>query len=76
VSGIGSVTFNLIEKQTRNILATRNIELTENLTLISHDEFQKTNITPAICSLEAIVNGEYKEKPIKVLALIVTMDPK
>ncbi len=71
VEGKGLATFYLVEKQTGERLATISSDLTEDLTVISHENLAVPASTPAILSLEA-TTGEH-EDPIKFLSLTVTL---
>ena len=71
VEGTGAVTFYLVEKQTGERLATVSTDLTEDLTVISHEDLAVPASTPAILSLEA-TTGDH-EDPIKFLSLTVTL---
>jgi len=71
VEGKGLATFYLVEKQTGERLATIIADLTEDLTVISHEDLAAPASTPAILSLEA-TTGEH-EDPIKFLSLTVTL---
>ena len=71
VEGKGMVTFYLVEKQTGERLATISGNLTENFTVISHEDFAAPASTPAILSLEGITGDQ--DKPIKFISLTVTL---
>ena len=71
VEGKGDATFFLVEKQTGEKLATVSAHLTEDLTVVSHDDLAAPALSPTILSLEA-TTGDHEE-PIKFLALTVTL---
>ena len=71
VSGKGSLTFSLTDKLTDKKIAVIEKELTEDFTVISHEEFEKINQPISILSLEAIVTEEIQ--PIKFMALTLTL---
>ena len=71
MKGKGTATFNLVDTQTKDKLASVNSELTDEYTVISCEDLTAPTSTPVILSLEA-TTGEH-EVPITFLSLAVTM---